>query len=169
MSPERDAAPLRSRLRCALAGLLFLLLLLLLGACGDDPVDPDPACADVPALPLGLTLDGALGPGDGTLDGSYIDYYAVTSPAEGTLVVEMAAEVPADPTDPGLDPFLYLWSEQLGDPLDQGYDPTGEGPLLRVAVLTEPVLAGCYRVGASGWPSASEGTYTLRADFTPAP
>ena len=81
----------------------------------------------------------------------------------------MASEIPADPTDPGLDPFLYLWADSLGDPFDQGYDPTGEGPLLRVAVMATPVDPGCYRVGASGWPSATRGAYTLRADFTPAP
>jgi hypothetical protein len=164
LSPERDAASLRSRFRRALA-----VALVLTAACGDDPVDPDPACADVPALALGQTAEGALEPGDAVLDGSYIDYYGVLAPADGTLAVEMASEIPADTTDPGLDPFLYLWADSLGDPVRQGYDPTGEGPLLRVAVMVGPVDPGCYRIGASGWPSAARGAYTLRADFTPAP
>lgn len=159
MTGERDAATLRRRLRCALAGLL------LLAACGDDPVDPDPACDDVPPLDLGETRAGILGVGDALFDGSFIDYYAIHPPAGGTLVVEMAAEVPV--TSDGVDPFLYLWSEDLGDPLDQAYDSTGQGPLLRVARLPFVVSPGCYRIGASGWPSADEGSYTVRADLIP--
>ena len=142
----------------------------LLLACDGDPTDPDPACPDAEPLAFGVTHDPGrtrLGPGDPVLDGSYVDYYSVRPPTSGTLIIEMAAERPTDPDVPGVDPFLYLWADTLGDPIAQAYDPTGEGPLLRVARLTSEVEPACYRVGASGWPAAADGAYTIRADFDP--
>ena len=162
MHAERDAAAARRRLLAPLACLL------LIGACGDDPADPDPACIDAAILQSGITRDSVLSPGDPVLDGSFINYYAVLPDVPGTLVVEMAAELSANPATPGVDPFLYLWTEQLGDPEAQAYDPSGAGPLLRVARLAVDVAPGCYRIGASGWPQHAQGAYTIRADLIPA-
>ena len=163
MHPERDAATARRWL------LVTLAWLLLLGACGDDPADPDPACLESAVLQPGVTRDSLLGAGDPVLDGSFINYYAVLPDAPGTLVVEMAAELSTNPASPGVDPFLYLWTEQLGDPVAQAYDLSGAGPLLRVARLEVGVVPGCYRVGASGWPGHAQGVYTIRADLIPPP
>lgn len=168
MNADRDAAIARRRLLSVLAGLILCL------ACDRDPTDPDPACAAADALAFGATHDPGrtrLGPGDAAFDGSYIDYYSVRPPVRGTLTIEMAAEIPgeAGEDDSGIDPFLYLWHETLGAPLAHAYDVTGQGPLLRVARLSAQVEPGCYRVGASGWPSSDEGPYTIRADFSPAP
>lgn len=138
------------------------VFLLALGACGDEIVNPDPECGQAEPLSLGVTHVADLRPGvDPILDGSLIDYYSVQPPGAGTLTIEMAAESASS----AVDPFLYLWSAELGDPIAQAYDPTGEGTL-RIAVLVHGVSAGCYRVGASGWGSSAEGGYTIRAEFT---
>ncbi|MBW3552167.1 MAG: hypothetical protein KY466_01585 [Gemmatimonadetes bacterium] len=169
MNAERDAATARRRLLPVLAGLILCL------ACDRDPTDPDPACTEADVLAFGVTHDPgrtSLGPGDASFDGSFIDYYSVRPVATGTLTIEMAAEVPSDVGEEGragVDPFLYLWREGLGPPHAHAHDATGLGPLLRVARLSAEVEPGCYRVGASGWPSMDEGPYTIRADFSPAP
>ncbi|HUG41395.1 MAG TPA: hypothetical protein VMM12_12985 [Longimicrobiales bacterium] len=148
------------------AAARLLAALLLLAACGDDPVDPDPACGDAPPLPFGRTVAESLLPAsDALLDGSLIDYYSLYPEGPGTVTIEMGAERSGDHT---VDPFLYLWSQDLGDPLAQAYDPTGVGPL-RVARLTLGVSSGCYRVGASTWRPSEAGEYTIRAEFIPAP
>ena len=159
---ERDAATART-LGAILAGLL------LIAGCGDDPVDPDPGCRDAAPLTMGVSTDSILSPGDPVLDGSFINYYAVAPERPGVLVIEMAAEVPTSASRVAVDPFLYLWTDELGEPIAQGYDPTGQGPLLRVAELRAGVQPGCYRVGASGWPGAAEGAYTIRAELIPTP
>ena len=163
MNVPRDGAVARLPILALLAGLALVA-----AACDDDPIDPDPSCAEAAFLPLGVTTDSLLWEGDPVLDGSAIHYYSVRPDVGGTLTIEMAAEVPTS-AGQGLDPFLYLWSSSLGDPIAQGYDPTGEGPLLRVAVLTAEVDVGCYRVGASGWPGQSLGAYTIRATLSPTP
>ena len=168
MNAERDAASPRRRLLPALLGLILCL------ACDRDPTDPDPACAEADVLAFGVTHDPdrtSLGPGDAVFDGSFIDYYGVRPGVPGTVTIEMAAEIPveADSDDEAVDPFLYLWSEELGPPLAHAYDASGAGPLLRVARLSRRVEPGCYRVGASGWPSMDQGPYTIRADFAPEP
>ena len=169
MNAERDAASARRRLLPVLAVLILFL------ACDRDPTDPDPACAEADRLAFGATHDPGrtrLGPGDATFDGSFIDYYSVRPETAGILTLEMAAEIPHQAGregEGGVDPFLYLWREELGSPLAQAYDASGLGPLLRVARLSAPVEPGCYRVGASGWPSRDRGPYTIRADFSPAP
>lgn len=163
MNPQLDSAARRPPLPALLAGLL------LLAACGDDPINPDPDCLDSAPLVFGVTFDSILWPGDPVFDGSSINYFAVTPATAGSLSIEMAAEIPADENDDQetLDPFLYLWADDDGDPIAQGIDPTGEGPLLRTASLTAEVTPGCYRVGASGWPGHARGGYTIRADLVP--
>ena len=161
LNAERDVATARRRLRLVLAGVLLFI------GCDGDPTNPDPACAEARPLPLGQTLAESLDAQDPMLDGSRIDYYSVFPASAGTLTVEMAAEVPSG--GGGVDPFLYLWTEELGDPEEHAYDPSPEDPLLRVARLTWPVTPGCYRIGASWWPAAAPGSYTIRADLDPAP
>lgn len=142
--------------------VLLLVLLPLLG-CGDELTSLDPDCGRAEPLILGTTQVADLRPGsDPVLDGTLVDYYSVQVPGAGTLVVEMAAEAASSQVDP----YLYLWADDDGDPVAQAYDPTGEGTL-RTAQLAHPVAAGCYRVGASGWPAAAQGGYTIRATFTP--
>jgi hypothetical protein len=137
---------------------LSLLFLLVFSGCGDDPAGPDQACGEEPSLPLGETIVRRLEPTDPVLDGSRIDYYGVRPDGSGTLSVEMSSG--------SVDPFLYLWADGVADPLAQGFDPTGGGPV-RTAHLTFGVTAGCYRIGASAWPSADVGEYTIRADLMP--
>ncbi|HUE77647.1 MAG TPA: hypothetical protein VMM83_06875 [Longimicrobiales bacterium] len=139
------------------------VLLLAFAACGDELLNPDPECSDAEPLSLGATQVADLRPGvDAVLDGSLIDYYSIQTPGAGTLSIEMAAESASS----NVDPFLYLWSAELGDPIAQAYDPAAGGTL-RTARLVHGISPGCYRVGASGWPSAAEGGYTIRADLTP--
>lgn len=139
------------------------ILLLALAACGDELVNSDPECGQAESLPFGVTHVADLRPGiDAVLDGALIDYYSVQPPGSGTLTIEMAAEAASS----AVDPFLYLWSDELGDPIAQAFDPTGDAAL-RTAHLVHGVSPGCYRVGASGWASGSEGGYTIRAEFTP--
>lgn len=161
----RRRRPSRRRpFAASLAAILFIAL----PACDSELTDPDPACGDAPTLPIGETRTGTLSRADGdpSLDGSLIDYYAIRPATPGTLTVEMAAEEAAG-DGAGVDPFLYLWGADLEDPVAQAWDSTGAGPLLR-ARLSTPVGAGCYRIGASTWPDAPEGEYTIRADFVPA-
>ena len=171
MFADRDAATARrprrrtlARRRRAAASLIALTLLAAIPACDPDDIDPNPACADALALPFGETRLARLSraEGDPALDGSLIDYYALRPDVPGTLTIEMGAEK----ADRGVDPFLYLWEPGLGDPIAQAWDASGEGPHL-LARISVAVGVGCHRVGASTWPGASEGEYTIRADFVP--
>lgn len=144
-------------------GWTLPVLLLALAACGDELVNPDPGCGQAEPLAFGVTHVADLRPGvDAVLDGSLIDYYSIHAPDAGTLTIEMTAESASS----AVDPFLYLWSDELGDPIAQAFDATDEATL-RTAHLVHGVVAGCYRVGASGWASDAQGGYTIRAEFTP--
>lgn len=132
-------------------------LVLVLSACGDDPVAVDSSCDEAEIIPFGQTLVRTLDSGDAVLDRAPADFFSVPLETAGTLVVEMSSS--------RLDPFLLIWNTSRTAPLAQAFDATGTA-VVRTATLELAVAGGCYLVAASAWETGAEGEYTIRIDFT---
>jgi hypothetical protein len=107
-------------------------------------------CPFVKTLAVGERADGTLALGDCeySFDGSYVDIYEITMPADGTIQVDM--------TSSDVDCYLGLF-DGSGALLAED-DNSGGG---RNARIERPVLAGTYRVWANTRSGSVTGGYSL--------
>lgn len=115
------------------------------------------ACADLPALTVGGTINGELTTSDplspvepgGT--GSYYDLYGLT--------LASAQQVRIDHTSDVIDPFLRLWDA------DGGFIALNDDNGVSFNSTLDLMLdAACYIVEASSWDWEETGAYTLSAN-----
>lgn len=120
--------------------------------CRGSGGEPGTACASLPQIAVGASVEGELTSDDAGAQGFRYDLYSLT--------LDAAASVQIDLESDDFDAYLFVYDEQgtlVGEDDDSGADFDS----LYDSRLILELEAGCYRIEARAWRADQLGTYVL--------